>query len=55
MNEIPELSDQSKEYLLSEPSPFIHYNEGTKKFLDGADPAWKELCMKKFNWILRKV
>ena len=55
MNELPKLVEQSKDYLLSEPSPFIHYNEEAKTFLDGANPAWKQLCMQKFNWVLRAV
>lgn len=41
MNELPELEDQVKEYLMADPSPFVHYDEGTKKFVDGANPVWK--------------
>ena len=55
MNELPELGDQVKEYLLADPSPFAHYDEGTKKFVDGANPVWKQACMKKFNWVRRFV
>ena len=40
MNELPELPDQIKEYLLREPSPFAHYDEASQNFLDGANPAW---------------
>lgn len=40
---------------MREPSPFIHYDEASKKFLDGANPAWKQACMKKFDWIRRLV
>jgi hypothetical protein len=40
---------------MADPSPFIHYDEASKKFLDGANPAWKQACMKKFNWVRRKV
>lgn len=31
----------------------MHYDETTKKFIDGANPSWKQLCMKKFDWIRR--
>lgn len=55
MNELPELNEQIKEYLLSEPSPFANYDEGTKKFTDGANPVWKQMCMKKFDWVRRIV
>ena len=55
MNELPELKDQIRDYLLAEPSPFVHYDESTKKFIDGANPAWKQLCMKKFDWIRRVI
>lgn len=55
MNELPKLVDQSRDYLLAEPSPFVHYNEESKTFLDEANPAWKKLCMQKFNWVLRHV
>jgi len=56
MNELPPLNEQAKAYLLAEPSPFLHYDSKTKKFtLDGADPAWRTACMKKFDWIRRAV
>lgn len=55
MNELPELKDQIKDYLMAEPSPFSHYNEGTKTFMDGANPVWKQLCMQKFDWIRRII
>jgi len=55
MNELPKLPEQSKDYLMSEPSPFIHFNEEAKTFLDGANPIWKKLCMQKFNWVMRAV
>lgn len=55
MNELPELKDQIKEYLYAEPSPFSHYDEATKKFLSGDDPAWKQLCIKKFDWVRRAI
>jgi len=41
MNELPDLDEQTKSYLMADPSPFIHYDEASKKFLDGANPAWK--------------
>ena len=55
MNELPELNDQIKEYLKSDPSPFAHYDEGTKKFVDGANPVWKQACMKRFDWVRRFI
>jgi len=55
MNELPDLDDQVKTYLLSEPSPFVNFDEGTQKFVDAANPVWKEHCMKKFDWVRRIV
>jgi len=55
MNELPDLDKQAKEYLMADPSPFVHFNEGAKNFLDGANPAWKEACLKKFDWVKRAV
>lgn len=55
MNELPKIEDQTKDYILQEPSPFSHYNEGAKTFTDGNNPVWKDLCMKKFDWVRREV
>ena len=38
---------------MAEPSPFAHYDEASKTFVDGANPVWKQLCMKKFDWVRR--
>ena len=51
MNELPTLKEQAKNYLMSEPSPFSHYNEETKEFLNDNDPFWIDACKKKFEWV----
>jgi hypothetical protein len=51
MNELPTMSEQATQHLLSEPSPFAHYNEETKQFLSETDPYWKEAVTKKFDWV----
>ena len=55
MNELPEMPEQIKNYLMKDPSPFVHYDEESKKFLDEANPIWKQVCMKKFDWVRREV
>ena len=55
MNELPELNEQIKEYLQSDPSPFVHYDEGSKKFVEGSNPIWRQVCMKRFDWVRRFV
>jgi len=34
MNELPALTEQARDYILKEPSPFSHYNAEKKEFLD---------------------
>ena len=55
MNELPELKDQAKAYLVAEPSPFVHFNEQTKKYLDGGEAVWKNVCKQKFDWVRRHI
>lgn len=37
--------------LSKDPSPFIHFDEKSKKFLDGNDPKWREATCAKFPWV----
>jgi len=55
MNELPDMKDQIKDYMYSEPSPFVHYDEAGKKFLQKDNDTWKLLCMQKFDWIRRTI
>ncbi len=51
MNILPTMEEQATQHLISEPSPFSHYNEETKQFLSDQDPFWKEAVAKKFDWV----
>lgn len=51
MNEMPPLTEQAKDFVLKEPSPFSHYNAEKKEFLNAQDPFWKQACLDKFRWI----
>lgn len=54
MNELPPMSEQAKEYLMEEPSPFSKYEEEKKQFTaGGADPFWRKACIDKFDWVNR--
>lgn len=51
MNEMPKITEQAKDYILKEPSPFSHYNAEKKEFLDAQNPFWKQACLDKFKWV----
>lgn len=51
MNEMPPLTEQARDYIMKEPSPFANYNTEKKEFLDAQNPFWKQSCTDKFKWI----
>jgi hypothetical protein len=51
MNELIDLDEQSKELLLAEPSPFLHFDKEKKVFANKNDAEWKTACCEKFPWV----